>query len=325
MMLNFHQSIRSLSTAWLALVCVAVLSVISSLSASTVVVSNVSAAGGSDASRLLDAAGNPLAAGSWVRLGHFNTLSEAQIAALARQGVAELLAGFVPFGAPSAVGTGVSGTAGRIEFASDAPLSAPLPRLHVVVFNASSPNQASEVMVLSLPGTVPPDDPSGLIGYLALQLDDAVLVAGGTSAIGFSTVPFLEGFQKWMAAHVNGDTPPDQLLPGEDADKDGIANLVEYALGSAADDAGSRSGPEIKRNSNSVKVQFLRRQDDPSLSVIVQTSSSLEVGDWETVVGSPVEIASPPSLAPTGFVWMEQDIPSGDGTLFVRLRVSNAP
>ena len=325
MMLNIHQSIRSLSGASLALACVMALSVPSILSASTVVVSNVASAGGADASCLLDAAGNPLAAGSWVRLGYFNTLNEAEIAALALQGTTELLTAFIPFGAPSAVGTGVSGTAGRIEFASDAPLSAPLPGLYAVVFNASSPGQASEVMVLSLPGTVPADDPSGLVGYLALQLENAGLVAGRTSATGFSTVPFLAGFQKWMAARMNADTPPEQLLPGADADGDGIANLVEYALGSAADDAGSRSGPEINRNSNSLRIQFLCRQDDPLLSVIVQTSSSLEAGDWETAVGSPVEIASPPSPAPTGFVWMEQDVPSGDGTLFVRIRVINNP
>jgi hypothetical protein len=291
----------------------------------TVVFSNLESAAEGDSARLLDSHGDPLAAGSWIRLGHFGNLGPVEIVSLAGQGKDALLAAFVPFGVPSSLGNGASGNPGRIEFPASAPLAAPLQSLHAVVFNASSPDTATELLVVKLPDAVPMDDPSGLVGYLAVHLEDAVLLAGTATSDGISTTPTGGVFQAWMAGQVTGEIPPDELLPNGDADADGFANLLEYGLGSHAGNSGSRPEMALLRETGVLRMRFLRRSDDPGLDFVLETSASMAEQTWVASPSSPLEVPSPPFPAPEGFLWMQYDLPMASNRIFARLRVTTSP
>lgn len=288
----------------------------------TVVFSNLvpEAEGGSHL--LKDSAGSPLAVGSWIGLGRFGSMDSTAIAALAQQGNSALMAAFVPFGAPSAIGTGSANAEGRVEFAGNVANTDPLGGIHVVAFNGASPETATEVLIVSLPGLVPPDDPSGLIGYLAMHLESATLVFGGSQGGGFSTAAFQGGFDSWMEGLGLGNLPGDLSLPGSDADHDGIANLVEYALGSHAGQAGSLATTALVEENGVFRIRFLCRNDDPALSVIVETSADLDLGSWSPVPQPPSVMPVPPSPAPPGYDWLEAEIPTVGNKRFARVRVS---
>ena len=294
-------------------------------SATTVVFSNLVPAAAGNASRLVDSNGAPLAAGSWVGLGYFGTLSPAEIAALALQGKDALLAEFSPYGSPSTIGTGTAAASGRIEFAGNATLSQPQGGLHAVIFNAATPAAATELLVAALPGIVPADDASGLIGYMAVHLEDATLVVGTQDANGTATVGLPGGFETWMADQNNSGLPHEMLLPNADADHDGIPNLVEYALGSQADDPSSQAITHPTHGSGVLRLKFLGRNDDPNLEIHVETNADLTTPAWIVSPQPVVEVSPPPAPAPIGYVWLQVDLPVTGNRSFARVRASLKP
>jgi hypothetical protein len=287
---------------------------------STVVFSNLVPIAARNDSRLVDSHGTPLAAGSWIKIGTFGTLGPAEIAALAGQGPAVLLSAFTPFGDGSSIGSGANSAPGRIEFAASAPLASPLPGLHVVFLNSPSPVAATELLVASLPGIAPPDDSSGLLGYLAVHLEDATLVAGTRTANELATVAQVTRFESWITEQTSSGLSPDKLLPNSDADDDGSENLLEYALGTLPENASSLPAMETIRENGILRIRFLSRMDDPDLSLSVQTSGSMTEGSWNPAATNPVAVPSPPYPAPVGFSWLQQDLPLSGGRLFIRLR-----
>lgn len=293
--------------------------------ATTVVFSNLVADNGGSSYRLSDSKGSPLAAGCWIRLGSFGNLSTVEISELALQGHEPLLAAFAPIGAASSIGIGSSSIAGRIEFSGSIPLSQPLAGLHVVVFNASSPAAATEVLIATLPGTVPADDQSGLQGYLAVHLEHATPVVGAAGVDGLSTAVVVSGFEAWMVGQNVGDIPPDQLLPGADADHDGVSNLMEYALGTSAGDPGSRANAGLVDDGNDIRLRFLGRNDDGDLSITAETTKMLDADTWTEFAGPLIEMDLPPSPSPAGYSWYEIVIPKSGSRLFARVRVVLEP
>lgn len=290
---------------------------------STVVFSNLVAETAGSASRLVDSHGAPLAAGSWIRLGTFGNLGTAEIAALAQQGPAVLLAAFIPFGGESSIGIGANSAPGRIEFAESAPLTSPLPGLQAVLLNGPSPGTATEVLIASLPGIAPPDDASGLIGYLAVHLEDTSLIVGTQTAGEFATVALVTaGFESWMTDHTSSGLSPEKLLPNADADGDGAANLLEYGLGTLPGDAASHPVVESTPENGILRIRFLSRIDDPNLALFLQTSGNLLEGSWVAATTTPEAVPSPSYPAPAGFEWLQQDLPMSGDRLFTRLRAT---
>lgn len=294
-------------------------------SATTVVFSNLVPENAGNAARLTDSHGTPLAVGCWIQLGYFGTLSPAEITALAQQGNQALLSAFTPSGNSSSIGTGADSLAGRVEFAAHAPLSQSRSGLHAVVFNAATTSAATEVLVVALPGTVPADDNSGLIGFLSVHLENASLVVGTASDGALSTKQVASGFDAWMAEQDLTGLTTEQLLPGADADLDGIPNLVEYALGSLAGDASSRAATDFARGNGMIRLRFLVRNDDANLVFVVETSNQLTSGDWTVSPQPLLAMPSPPSPAPTGYEWHEIEIPVSDTRHFARVRVTLNP
>lgn len=292
------------------------------LRGTTVVVSNLVTEVEGSSHLLKNSAGSPLPVGSWIGLGRFGSLDAAAIAALAQQGKDALMEAFVPFGPPSAIGVGSTDVAGRVEFEGSAASDEPLGGFHVVVFNAASPAAATEALIVSLPGLVPPDDPSGLTGYLAVHMENATIVVGESQGGGFSTVSIGGGFDSWMEGLDLGNLSEELLLQGADADQDGIPNLVEYALGSHAGQSGSRATTALVGDNGAFRIRFLCRNDDPALRVTVETCADLDDESWVPLPQPPSVMPVPPSPAPEGYDWLEAGIP-GEGTRrFVRVRVS---
>jgi hypothetical protein len=311
-----------ISTSFRSLAAASLIAAVCSItSASTLVCSNLVANNAGNVNRLTDSHGVPLAAGCRVQLGTFGNLSPAGISDLAHQGHQPLLAAFSPIGAASSIGSGSSSIAGRMEFSGSVPLSQPLSGLHVVVFNAPTPAAASEVLIAALPGTVPADDQSGLQGYLAVHLENATLVVGTAGVDGLSTAVVVSGFEAWMVGQNVSDIPPDQLLPGADADHDGVSNLVEYALGSLAVDPGSRANAGLVDDGDAIRLRFLGRNDDGDLSIAAETATLLDASAWSGFAGPLVEMVSPPSPAPAGYSWYEIVIPKSGSRLFARVRI----
>lgn len=267
--------------------------------------------------------GVPLPVGTAVSLVSFPGKSAAEIAALAASGVAPLQAAAVFFGSSSVVGEG-SAQAGLFEFRTGTPLGAALDNPHVLVVRGSN-----ELLLLRLPRSIPADDLSGPEGHIAIHLDDAEVVYGSRNAAGFSTAvspPVVQPtlFEAWILAELGESSLEVDRLPGADADRDGVVNLVEYATGSDPGDGGSRFAIHLRRSPGGVHfVQYLRRTGDGALLYTAERLSNDGAGPWIALEGTPVAPVEAPSPAPASFEWVEQALPAG-ASGFARLRVELA-
>ncbi len=291
--------------------------------ASNVVISNYSEPGNED-SILMDSQHQPLPLGSLVQLGTFPGKSAAEVSALANAGGQELMAALVPFGQPVVIGAGSSSSAGTLEFTASSAVAAGITGLHLVVVNAPSAAAATERLVLAIGSPVPADDPSGLPGYLAVHLRNAVLVFGSSTATGFATSAGSpqQGFAAWIAAQLGNGALAEDLLPAADADRDGLPNLLEYALGSAANDGSSRAALELLKVEDSFVVQYLRRTDDAALAISCETTEDPAAPQWNTL-GTPLSVAADQVGVPAGYERVRQALPAAGACLFARLRASD--
>jgi len=274
---------------------------------------------------LSDSTGAALPVGSQIRLGTFANLSGAEILALAAQGPAAVNAALLPFGQTSAVGNGSTGAAGTLEFTASEPLAAGLADLYALVLNATNTADATELLLLKISSRVPADDPSGLPGYLAVHLRHAELIYGTPSGAGFSTGAAQDqpsGFATWITAQLGAGAAPEDLAEDADADHDGFPNLLEYALGSQAGSGSSLATLELVTSDGQRHVQYLRRNDDATLSITCELQVDPAAPAW-TVLTSPVVVIAEPA-APAGYERVRRLLPeSPAGRAFARLRVAD--
>lgn len=298
-----------------------ILAAASACSAATAVFSNLVDSAQGNSCAFTNSVGTPLAVGSWVRLGTFGNLDSTAIANLASQGKSILLAAFHPIGEPTTMGVGAGNEEGRVEFAVD--YSAPVPdgALHLVVFNAPSPESATEVLIAKFPASIPADDASGLLGYMTVHLSASSPVIGGIGGM-YATVPLVgSSFSNWMSTVAAVGLPSSMMLPEADADQDGNSNLLEYALGSHPSQSASRLGTELLRVNETFRFRFLCRNDDFRLNARVETSSELGATNWIPLEKPPTVLLAPPSPAPAGYIWLEVEFPAASLRCFARVRV----
>jgi hypothetical protein len=287
--------------------------------ATLAVISNLEEAG--QPSAVLRASnGVPLPLGTAVSLVSFPGKSAAEIFALAGSGAPALRAAASYFGQSAVVGEG-SNSAGLFEFQTGAPLNAPLENPHVLVTQGTT-----ELLLLRLPRSIPADELAGPEGHVAIHLDDAVVVYGSRNASGFFTavspavVPPTP-YESWILSELGVGFPESERLPGADADRDGVVNLIEYATGSDPGDGGSRFAIRLRRSPEGTHfVQYLRRTGDPSLAYTAERLLNNGAGPWIALEGSPAAPAEAPTPAPVAFEWVEQPLPAG-ASGFARLRV----
>jgi PASTA domain len=90
-----------------------------------------------------------------------------------------------------------------------------------------------------------------------------------------------EGYDAWAADFSTGIG-----LESADYDGDSASNLYEYALnGDPTNPNNSGTNPSLIRVSGGIKYTYLRRNDDPDLTYILQTSASLLPDSWTAAAG----------------------------------------
>lgn len=222
----------------------------SPLIAETVVVTSV-ADSQHPLSPITSLAGLPLAAGTQVRVGAFQGLSDDQILDLAAaSGLSQITAAFTPFGNLCAIGQGVDDAAGGFEIAVQAPVTAtPFAGQTVSLLIRAEAN--GEFLVARFPGKVfEEESATGLEPLLSLHLADAKILIGNFSGIAkltTSPAPSVGSFSTWLAGFP-AITDPAMKLPGADADSDGRSNFLEYATGGNPSNAGDPVSFEISRD-----------------------------------------------------------------------------
>ena len=291
--------------------------------ASLAVVSNLEQAQQAS-SQLRDSGGVLLPLGCAVRVVTFPGKSQSEVIELAASGLPALLGAALTFGQPSVVGEG-SDVAGTFEFQSGAALAAPLEGGHVLVTNAAS----TELLLLRLSQAIPADELAGPEGHIAVHLDDAEVVFGSRGASGFATAvsPVVvppTPYESWIQSELGAWIPLADRLPGADADRDGVVNLIEYATGTDPGDGGSRFAIRLRRSPEGTHfVQYLRRTGDASLVYAAERLLNEGDGPWIALEGTPEAPVEAPSPAPASFEWVEQPMPAGTSG-FARLRVEMA-
>ncbi|OYV05509.1 MAG: hypothetical protein CFE26_11245 [Verrucomicrobiales bacterium VVV1] len=115
--------------------------------------------------------------------------------------------------------------------------------------------------------------------------------------------------------------PTTDLAPDADADRDGLVNLLEFALGSKPGDGGSRGKVRLRRAvSGTFFIQYLRRSAESSISYTPERLANGGAGPWVALAGTTSAPTVAPEPAPPGFEWVEQPLPSG-ASGFARLKV----
>ena len=131
----------------------------------------------------------------------------------------------------------------------------------------------------------------------------------------------LTGYAAWQAE--NFDLPSEAAIasPGDDPDRDGLANLIEYAVMSAPKTPGAGPGILTRLPGGALQLIYDVRDDDPLLVVTSETSFALEAftGAIAPSISDPTPADGLQRLAFTG-------PPAGDGRTdrFLRVRFSLA-
>jgi len=135
------------------------------------------------------------------------------------------------------------------------------------------------------------------------------ITSDGTLTVGQS------GFAAWISgSFANGTIPADQQGPNDDFDKDGISNLIEYAV--------AGQDPTVPNSTlgtfSSNHLSFAKRTDATGISYRIEESSDLGIGDeWQEVSG--------PTYQNLADVISYSLTPGSPARNFVRLRVTQAP
>jgi hypothetical protein len=293
---------------------------VTTVRATQAVVSNLQAPG--EVSALLrNSKGLLLSSESTIRLLRFPGKSPTEIAALAQVGLDALLEQSQAFGAQASVGDGAQQAGGgRFEFRASSPLTQDEEAPHLLVSTYVHP--ATEFLLLRLPVTLPADALAGPEACPAVHLDNAVVVFGTKTTMGFQTaLPVVpSSFETWIAAQFGQGALPGDLLADADPDHDGVQNLLEYAMGTNPSVASSREVLTARRAAGgTIFVRYIRRTNDPGVACRAEYHVNLSAEHWtelESPVQAPAEI---PFAAPEGCEWVEQALPAGNRG-FARLK-----
>jgi DNA-binding beta-propeller fold protein YncE len=130
----------------------------------------------------------------------------------------------------------------------------------------------------------------------------------------FTEVP-QSGFTQWMSAR-HALVAEGKRAERDDADGDGLDNLMEYALGGEPGDPRNAPFPQLLRAGNDFVLRY--RRERAELVYEVQTSPTLEPGSW-TAIGVTQDTTTP--VGQTAEARMT--LPPHENRRFLRLRVVN--
>ena len=107
-----------------------------------------------------------------------------------------------------------------------------------------------------------------------------------------------------------------------DTDGDGVAALIEYALGGSLSQNDATKLPSVIRSGNLLLMTLVERVNDPKLSVQCQWSRDLVVGGWSSV-GVTRSVDADQNGVPPGFEKVTYQVDcSGSSKAFMRILMS---
>jgi autotransporter-associated beta strand protein len=108
------------------------------------------------------------------------------------------------------------------------------------------------------------------------------ITGNGTLTVGDGTPA---GFSSWITGpFANGTLPGGQQGPNDDFDKDGISNLVEYAIAGQDPTVGNSAIGSF----NAGTLSFFKRLDATGITCEIESSTLLTAGSWTTLPKPPV-------------------------------------
>jgi hypothetical protein len=142
---------------------------------------------------------------------------------------------------------------------------------------------------------------------------DGSLYSTGTVSLTVGTVT-PTGFSSWITStFANGTVPGGQQGPNDDFDKDGISNLIEYAIAGQDPTVPTATVGTFTGNA----LSFSKRLDATGITYDIESSTLLTAGSWTSQAKPPVvESASAISFTCT---------PGTPDKNFVRLKVTQSP
>lgn len=180
----------------------------------------------------------------------------------------------------------------------------------VATATAGAPDGRNAVLIHTVPGV--PASPDDTLSWSVRVMNEAHGAGEYELEVGS---PAPGSFDAWIAAHIAGG----QTGPGDDPDGDSLPNLFEFLTGSDPARATQPVVPPLEIASdgtNSIRIHLPDEWSLP-LTVRLQSSPSLDAGDWATLAtkraGTPWTSDDPP--APTAH-------PDGG---FVVILPSNSP
>jgi autotransporter-associated beta strand protein len=122
----------------------------------------------------------------------------------------------------------------------------------------------------------------GKVGSASPVIGISQITGDGTLTVGAVTPP---GFSSWITGtFANGTVPGGQQGPNDDFDKDGISNLVEYAIAGQDPTVPNATVGTFTGNS----LSFSKRLDATGITYDIESSTLLTAGSWTTLAKPPV-------------------------------------
>ncbi len=218
--------------------------------------------------------------------------------------------------APPSAPAGLSATAGEAQVALS--WSAVSGATSYSVKRASVSGGPYATVATGLTATAHTD--TGLVNgttyYYIVTAHQGVAESARSAQVSATPVALLSPIESWRVTHFGSASATGNAADGADPDSDGLANLLEYALGSDPLVA-STSAPVVSLTPSlpySLQLTFTRVAD-PTLIYTVQGSDDLALwNDLWTSIGSD-NVAGPVTVSDT------EPVPAS-GSRFLRLRVS---
>lgn len=138
----------------------------------------------------------------------------------------------------------------------------------------------SYVRIVDIPGTGTSLDSTGHAIYDA----SLTIGSGGADIEAVGTISRLMTFDAWQ--DVRGLTGGDRGA-NADPDRDGVANVLEYAFTRLPDQPDATASPvQVEKNADRLEILFTRDERATDLTYEVQARDNLATGQWTTIASS---------------------------------------
>jgi fibronectin-binding autotransporter adhesin len=139
-------------------------------------------------------------------------------------------------------------------------------------------------------------DNTGLSAGQLASITATGLTGFALNGDGYLTASAPGGFSSWITGtFANGSVPGDKQGPNDDADNDGISNLVEYAVDGQDPTVPNASIGTFAANT----LSFTKRAGTSGLTYAIQESTDLGIADDWTEVSGPAYVNNPSTISYT--------------------------